>query len=50
MLRRIFKLSEQNFYNVGETLFKVGDPQDSIYIILFGVVETGLSDGERRYQ
>lgn len=45
-LRRLYYLSDERFYEYGDMLFNIGDAGKSAFIIIYGAVEIGLSEGK----
>lgn len=45
MLRQLFYRSKQQFYDIGQVVFDVGDCCDCVYYVLQGVIDIVISDG-----
>lgn len=49
-MKRIYYRAKKKFYIQGSKLFDIGDPSDSMYIVLLGTLEVILSDGNVHQQ
>ena len=46
IIRQLYYHSKQRFYEKNEMLFDVGDTADSIFIVIQGVIDIVLTDGQ----